>query len=265
MFDDSVEKFHQSSMSFGSKCIFDDCWNISAGNSINFAWKTKLNWKTNTFLIKIPQKVLGTLKMHFQQKWRNFFFKTKFFLPESEVKKKYENQSQKNQKSTSDTKNARLETLLENLARGQDNYHSKFKNFRNNQKKWYSFSKWSTGHVENSFDNSAGSFSLVVQDIFASESKLNWKKNVFEKNFLKNSPTFRMQYWQNWRNFFSELRFFRSNPRLNKTWQNTAKKIEKFFGHAECSFGNSVEKFRPKSGRLSLKVRKQFWKNLKKR
>ena len=87
IFDDSVEKFHQSSMSFGSKCIFDDCWNISAKSSINFAWKTKLNWKINTFLMKTHQKVLGTLKMQFQQKWRNFFSKLIFFLPESEVKK----------------------------------------------------------------------------------------------------------------------------------------------------------------------------------
>ena len=86
VFNDSVENFRQSSKSFGSKCIFDDCWNISAGDSINFAWKTKLNRKTNTFLIKTPQKVLGTLKMQFQQKWRNFFFKTKIFLPESEKK-----------------------------------------------------------------------------------------------------------------------------------------------------------------------------------
>ena len=74
IFEDSVQKFRQSSRSFGSKCIFDDCWNISAGSSINFALKTRLNWKTNTFSIKTPQKVLRTLKMQFQQKWRNFFY-----------------------------------------------------------------------------------------------------------------------------------------------------------------------------------------------
>ena len=51
LLDDSVEKFRQSLKRFGSKCIFDDCWKISAGSSINFAWKTKLTWKTNTFLI----------------------------------------------------------------------------------------------------------------------------------------------------------------------------------------------------------------------
>ena len=45
-----------------------------------FAWKTKLNWKTNTFLMKTHQKVLGTLKMQLQQKWRNFFFKTNVFF-----------------------------------------------------------------------------------------------------------------------------------------------------------------------------------------
>ena len=60
--------------------------------------------------------------MQFQQKWRNFFSKLQFFLPESEVKKKHENLSQKNQKSTSDTLNARLATLLKILARGPDNY-----------------------------------------------------------------------------------------------------------------------------------------------
>ena len=86
-FDDSVENFRQSSMSFGSKCIFDDCWKISARSSINFAWKTKLYWKTNTFLMKTPQKVLGTLKMQFQQKWRNFFSNLVCFSLEYEVKK----------------------------------------------------------------------------------------------------------------------------------------------------------------------------------
>ena len=96
LFDDSVENFRQSSKSFGSKCIFDDCWNISAGSSINFAWKTKLNWKTNTFLIKTPQKVLGTLKMQSQQKGRNFFSKPIICSLESEVKKKHENHSQRN-------------------------------------------------------------------------------------------------------------------------------------------------------------------------
>ena len=85
IFDDSVEKFRHSSKRFGSKCIFDDCWNISAGKSINFAWKTKLNWKSNTILIKTPQQVLGTLKMQFQQKWRHFFSKLIFLSLESEV------------------------------------------------------------------------------------------------------------------------------------------------------------------------------------
>ena len=103
IFDDSVQKFCPSSKSFGSKCIFDDCWNISAGSSINFAWKTTLNWKTNTFLIKTPQKILGTLKMQFQQKWRNFFFQNYYFFRMSPKLKKHENHSQKNQKRTSDT------------------------------------------------------------------------------------------------------------------------------------------------------------------
>ena len=61
-------------------CVFDNSvekfWQISN----NFASKTKLNWKTNMFFIKIPQKVLGTLKMQYQQKWRNFFFKTNIFF-----------------------------------------------------------------------------------------------------------------------------------------------------------------------------------------
>ena len=80
IFDNSVQKFRPSSKSYGSKCIFVDCWIICTGSSKNFAWKTTLNWKTNTFLIKTPQKILGTLKMQFQQNWRNFLFKTIIFL-----------------------------------------------------------------------------------------------------------------------------------------------------------------------------------------
>ena len=65
IFDNSVGKFRQSSKSFGSKCIFDNFWSLFAESSRNFASKTKLNWKTNTFLIKTPQNVVGTLKLQF--------------------------------------------------------------------------------------------------------------------------------------------------------------------------------------------------------
>ena len=103
IFDNSVQKFRPSSKRFGSKSISDDCWNISAGSSIKFAWKTKLSWKTNTFLMKTPQKVLGTLKMQFQQKWRNFFFQSYYFLGLSPKFKKTWEPFTKNQKSPSDT------------------------------------------------------------------------------------------------------------------------------------------------------------------
>ena len=55
------------------KCIFDDSVEKIRQISKQFATKTKLNWKTNMFLIKTPQKVPGTYKKLFQQKWRNFF------------------------------------------------------------------------------------------------------------------------------------------------------------------------------------------------
>ena len=69
---------------------------------------------------------------------------------------------------------------------------------------------------------------------FASKSKLNWKTNV-KKNFLKK---------------FSNVQ----NAVLTKL-------TKLFLG----SLGNVAETFRQRSGRLSLYVRKQFWKNLKKR
>ena len=37
---------------------------------------------------------------------------------------------------------------------------------------------------------------------FAPKSQLNWTKNVLGKISSKTSPTFRMQFWQNWRNSF---------------------------------------------------------------
>ena len=80
IFDNSLQKFRPGLESFGSKGVSDDCWNTSARSPKNFPWKTTLNWKTNTFLIKTPQNVLGTLKMQVQQKWRNFFFKTNIFF-----------------------------------------------------------------------------------------------------------------------------------------------------------------------------------------
>ena len=86
-FDGSVRKFRQSSKRFGSKCIFEECWNVSAGSSINFAWKTKLNRKTNTFLIKTPQNFSGRLKCNFNKNDETLLSKLIFFSLESEVKK----------------------------------------------------------------------------------------------------------------------------------------------------------------------------------
>ena len=68
------------------KCIFDDSVQKFCPSLKSFGSKSKLNWKTNMFLIKTPQKVLGTLKMQFQQKWRNFFSNLICFSLESEVK-----------------------------------------------------------------------------------------------------------------------------------------------------------------------------------
>ena len=73
IFVDSVKNFRQSSKSFGSKCTFDDCWNSYAASSINFAWKTKLNWKTNKFLMKTPQKFSGRLKCNYNKNDETFF------------------------------------------------------------------------------------------------------------------------------------------------------------------------------------------------
>ena len=52
------------------------------------------------------------------------------------------------------------------------------------------------------------------------------------------------------------------SPKLNKTWEPFTKK--KSIGHVECTFENAAETFRQRSGRLTLKVRKQFWKIRKK-
>ena len=53
------------------------------------------------------------------------------------------------------------------------------------------------------------------------------KKKVFEKNkSSKSSRTFRMQFWQNWRKFFFRTKIrFRSNTKLNETWQSFAKNL----------------------------------------
>ena len=87
------------------------------------------------------------------------------------------------------------------------------------------------------------------------KKKAFWKKihqKVFgrlECNFDKTDET-----------FFSKLRFFVARRRSQMKHDKILQKIEKFFGHLECSLGNAAETFRQRSGGLSLKVRKQFWK-----
>ena len=55
------------------KCIFDVSVEPFLQILKHFATKSKLNWKTNMFSIKTPQKVLGTFKMQFQQNDETFF------------------------------------------------------------------------------------------------------------------------------------------------------------------------------------------------
>ena len=57
---DSVEKFHQSSKSFG--------------------WKCKLNWKKNRFFEWNSSKSSRTFRMKLWQNWRNFFSELSFFF-----------------------------------------------------------------------------------------------------------------------------------------------------------------------------------------
>ena len=86
MFAPQVEIYFKKPTIFSSKCSSGDV-NCTCDDSVekfrqisnNFASKSKLNWKTNTFLKKNPQKVLGTLRRHFQQKW-NFWFKTNTYF-----------------------------------------------------------------------------------------------------------------------------------------------------------------------------------------
>ena len=85
------------------KCIFEKSVEKFRQISKNFATKTKLNWKTNMSSIKTPQKVLGTFKMQFQQKWRNVFSNLMCCSLESEVKKNMRIIHKEKQKSPSDT------------------------------------------------------------------------------------------------------------------------------------------------------------------
>ena len=126
------------------------------------------------------------------------------------------------------------------------------------------WSKCLTGHMKFNFDNFVENFfdkggKIFAQTRYQIEKKAFWKK-IHQKvlgrlkcNFDKTDETF----------FFRTKIFCRSQTKSNETWQNFAK-IEKFFGHVECSLGNAAETFHQRSGGLSLKVWKQFWKIRKK-
>ena len=116
-----------------------------------------------------------------------------------------------------------METLLKILTRGPDNYRSKFKNFWKVQKKWNSFSKWSTGHVENSFDNFAGSFSQVVQDILPQNPKSIEKNCCWKKFPQKVHRRLECNIDKTDEAFFSELRFLPLEPEVKLTLTNYCK------------------------------------------
>ena len=68
---------------------------------------------------------------------------------------------------------------------------------------------------------------------FASKSKINWKEMFLQKISSKNSSTFRMQFWQNWRNFFwavwaTLLKLFARGPDdYRSKSENTFEKLSK--------------------------------------
>ena len=63
------------------------------------------------------------------------------------------------------------------------------------------WSKCLTGHMKFNFDNFVENFlTKVEKSSLKLDTKL--KKSFLKKNSSKSSRTFKMQFWQNWRNFF---------------------------------------------------------------
>ena len=89
------------------------------------------------------------------------------------------------------------------------------------------WSKCLTGHMKFNFDNFVENFlTKVEKSSLKLDTKLK-KKSFLKKNSSKSFRTFRMQFWQNWRNFFFKTKIFcRSKTKSNETWQNFAKNRE---------------------------------------
>ena len=64
------------------------------------------------------------------------------------------------------------------------------------------WSKCLTGHMKFNFDNFVENFFDKGGKIFAQTRYQIEKKAFWKKNSSKSSRTFKMQFWQNWRNFF---------------------------------------------------------------
>ena len=175
--------------------------------------------------MKTPQKVLGTLKMQFQQKWRNFFFQSYYFLGLSpKFKKTWEPFTKKPKKSFGHVectfgnaaenfsqRSGQLSLKIQKLSKKSEKMILIFKEVHWTRRKQFWHFCWKL------FACSSRHFRLRIQ----TEMK---KKLFLKKTSSKSSPTFRMQYWQIWRNFFFRTKiYFRSNTKLNETWENFAK------------------------------------------
>ena len=89
------------------------------------------------------------------------------------------------------------------------------------------------------------------------------KKLFLKKTSSKSSPTFRMQYWQIWRNFFFRTKiYFRSNTKLNETWQNFAKKNREALWTRGMQFWQRCWKFSPEVWTIIAQSPKTILKNL---
>ena len=97
---------------------------------------------------------------------------------------------------------------------------------------------------------------------FSWKCKLNWEKNgFFEWNSSKSSRTFRMKLWQNWQNFFSELRFFWLEHEVKWNMTKILQKNREDLSTRRMHFGQRCWTFSPElwtiidhSPKTSLKI-----------
>ena len=226
-FDDSVEKFHRSSMSFGSKCIFLQLLKYFRQEFNKFCLKNQTKLKNHHVFDENSSKSSRDAKNAISTKMTKFFFQSYYFFSlESEIQKNlWEPFTRKPKKSFGHVE-CTFGNAAENFSQRSGQLSLKVRKLSKISENMIIFLKVVHWTRRKQFWHFCWKLFAVSSRHFASKSKLNLKtKNCFwKKSPQKVLRRLKCNIDKTDETFFSELRFLSLEPEVKQNMTNYCEK-----------------------------------------